>query len=221
MTRKLENLDFATLDRAAGGCRPVGPNAQSAGPAFKMANKLGALVDHSGLMNVTTLPASFADIHEALPAIAAEIHEALPVTHDLPPVEDLIPTSHDLFANVGADDLPQVLDSTQLGSGLDDLPINWCGTADQNQDAWDDTDSLDANSAGADLDVADHSMHVSDFGSVLGHAVEEPIAAPVMRDHRMASIVEADRLANAVVHDHREEGGAAATSSQPTIRDQR
>jgi len=221
MTRKLENLDSATLDRISGGCKPV---AQQAGPAFKLSPKLGSVMD------VAVMPAHFADIHEAhLP----DVSSLIPAGHDihganLPDVSSLIPAAHDILNH--ASDV-QILDSTQLGSGLDiqqlpgadaiqDLPDNWCGTPDQN--VWDDdVDQPMADAPDADATATGHFDldDMSDWSPVIGHSVEQPVAPPTMRDHRAAAIAAADAPAP-VIHDHRTTGDSAGVD-QPHVRDQR
>jgi hypothetical protein len=214
MTRKLENLDSETLDRISGGCKPVAQTAPKAGPAMKLANKMGSLMD------VAVMPASFSAIHEA----------------DLPNVDDLIPAAHDLFSDLG---VPDVLDSTQLGSGLPDLdlqslplgdalgdlPDNWCSTPDLG--AWDDMDddvspaaNVDADDANGHLADADGHL-IGDFSPVMGHAVEQQIAAPTVRDHRAVAVAAPD-ASSTLIRDHRGAASDAASDvHQPIVRDQR
>lgn len=238
MTRKLVHLDFGTLDRISGGCRPVAVEPTT-NPGLAMRNKLrglGAEIMSNGAdMNITTLPASFADIRDV----------------DLPPVLDLLPAEHDLMAQANAaaqevedlietddtletnDDEADIDDDAQdmddlfdmQGAGVDELtgnvPPSWCGTA--SNGSWEDCDldePEDATVDSAEADATDAPAWEPAIGTLV--ELDQSVAAPEVRDHRIQIMDVAADFGEPIVRDHR--GAADTTASgvgSPVIRDQR
>jgi hypothetical protein len=209
----IQNLDFDTLDRIAGGCRPV---AQApAGNPFKKLQQV--------MPTVSVMPADYADIRDlSLPT--AEIQDVA----ELPAINDLLPADHDIFADVSSDlvateadaevkdDLADLLDTQGAGSDvLQDAPPIWCGTPAQ-MGAWDDADAGECASDVEDEPVADVAAEPG--WSVAMPTIEPDVAPPEARDHRV-QIMAAD-ASDAIVRDHRG-GGEASDAVQPVIRDQR